>query len=88
LDDEVSTRDILFKEVERAPDALVEEVLDFIRFLKSRRYSSCGHSVDLPAHDIDVVFDQPRTRSILANEQCAFLASIGSPIDFDLATNG
>jgi hypothetical protein len=83
----MSTIDILFYEVQEAPDEMLEEVLDFVRFLKAGRFAP-SVSVPHPGMDEDeVVFDKPRTIADLANEQRAFLASISQPlIDIDLSS--
>ena len=82
----MSTIEILLDEVRQAPPAMLEEVLDFVRFLKSGRFanaSDCAQTV-LP-EDIEAFFDKPRTLSDLADEQRRFLASVSSPlVDIDL----
>jgi hypothetical protein len=72
----------LMAEVKQAPAPMIQEVLDFVLFLKAGRYAT---SVNAPQEEeIEVIFDKPRTIADLANEQRAFLASISEPlIDID-----
>jgi hypothetical protein len=36
LEVSVTTRELLFNEIERAPEPLLEEILDFVQFLKRK----------------------------------------------------
>lgn len=82
----MSTMEALMQEVKHAPDAMLEEVLDFVRFLKSSRFAQPpAHNIASATEEIDVVFDSPRTLHDLANEQRAFLATLSLPLmDIDL----
>lgn len=82
----MSTMETLIHEVEQAPDAMLEEVLDFVRFLKAGRFAQTPANGNSSAvTDIDVLFDKPRTLHDLANEQRAFLTTLTTPlIDVDL----
>lgn len=64
-------------EVSEAPNAMLDEVLDFVRFLKASRFAPERDSGPVSASDgVEVVYERPRTVSDLANEQRAFLASL------------
>lgn len=77
----MSTMETLLDEVKQAPPAMLEEVLDFVRFLKSGRYAPLlVHANATPDEEADVIFDKPRTLSDLADEQRAFLASLALPL--------
>ena len=82
----VSTIEILMDEVKQAPPAMLDEVLDFVRFLKSSRFApSRVRSHPIMSEEIEAVFDRPRTLSDLADEQRLFLASLSQPlVDIDL----
>jgi hypothetical protein len=82
----MSTIETLISEVEQAPEAMLEEVLDFVRFLKAGRFAQTSANGDSSATgDIEVIFDRPRTLHDLANEQRAFLATLSTPlVDIDL----
>ncbi len=82
----MSTVDILIEEVKQAPDAMLEEVLDFVQFLKLKRFLPSENTVQSSWNDdIEVICDKPRTIADLANEQRAFLKSITVPlIDVEL----
>jgi len=82
----MSTIEILMDEVKQAPPAMLDEVLDFVRFLKSGRFApSPARSYPARSEEIEAVFDKPRTLSDLANEQRVFLASLSQPlVDIDL----
>jgi hypothetical protein len=70
---------------EAAP-AMLDEVLDFVRFLKSGRFApSPARSYPARSEEVETVCDRPRTLSDLADEQRAFLASLSRPlVDIDL----
>ena len=75
----MSTIEILMDEVKQAPDTMLEEVLDFVRFLKSSRFApEVGNGNIAVEEVIEAIYDKPRTLSDLAKEQRAFLASINS----------
>ena len=80
----MSTMELLISEVEESPNAMIEELLDFARFLKSGRFAS-NFAGQRASEDIDVIYDKPRTITDLANEQRAFQASLPSNlVDIDL----
>ncbi len=85
----MSTIEILIDEVKQAPDAMLEEVLDFVRFLKSGRFAQASVSTNITGEEeVEVIFDKPRTLSDMANEQRAFLASLSQPfVDIDLPSD-
>ena len=73
----MSTMEMLINEVSEAPNAMLDEVLDFVRFLKSSRFAPEQDVEPASANDgFEVVYERPRTVSDLANEQRAFLASL------------
>ena len=76
----MNLKETLLEEVQQAPDAMLEEVLDFVRFLKSGRFAA-SVSDGKPAADgnIEIVFAKPRTLHDLAEEQRALIASLSSP---------
>ena len=82
----MSTIEVLMNEVSQAPDEMLEEVLDFVRFLKAGRFAlSTSHISTVNGDGAEVVYDKPRTIADLANEQRAFLASLSQPlVDIDL----
>jgi hypothetical protein len=82
----MSTMQTLIHEVEQAPDAMLEEVLDFVRFLKAGRFAQTPANGNSSAvGEVEVIFDRPRTLHDLANEQRTFLASVSTPlVDVDL----
>ena len=57
----------LMAEVRQAPAPMVQEVLDFVLFLKSGRYASPSNLTQ--EEEIEVIFDKPRTITDLAIEQ-------------------
>ena len=65
---------------------MLDEALDFVRFLKTQRFSA-PHA-DLEGTDdntIGAIFAAPRSISVLADEQRAFVASLSPPlVDVDL----
>ena len=73
----MSTKEALLEELQNAPDVLVTEALDFVRFLKSGRFAALLDPSAAPTDEaIDLIFDRPRTLHDLADEQRAFLASL------------
>ena len=82
----MSTKEILLEELQNAPDVLVTEALDFVRFLKSGRFAALLARPAAPTEEaIDMIFDKPRALRDLANEQQAFLASLPvALVDIDL----
>jgi hypothetical protein len=78
--------EILMDEVSQAPPAMIEEVLDFVRFLKAKRFSPASPGEEATADDtVEIIFNEQRTLSDLADEQRAFQASLALPlVDLDL----
>ena len=82
----MSTMETLMDEVRQAPIAMLDEVLDFVHFLKSGRFAQASGRANIETGEVaEVIFDRPRTLSDLADEQRAFLASLPLPlVDIDL----
>ena len=74
----------MLDEVRQSPEGMLEEVLDFVRFLKSGRFAA-QTAASAAQEDVEVLYDAPRTLRDLADEQRAFLSTLPAHLeDIDL----